>query len=145
MGIGRDELKAAIEDRARENEAKHRPSRPGTEALVEALLEEVAEMRADAPLARDRVLSLEEAAEQTPWSKSTLYRHAADPKSPFHKVGGRWVTTQADLIEWVRDGPKPQTRRPYEDPMPMPSSKSGRQNFRRLFEQKVREKEEGSG
>jgi len=66
----------------------------------------------------DRILSLEEVVAQTPWSKSTLYRLAAGPDSPFWKRGGRWVTTESDLLAWVRSGPKPQPRQPAENPMP---------------------------
>jgi excisionase family DNA binding protein len=65
----------------------------------------------------ETILSVEQVAERTPWSKSTLYREAPKEDSPFHKVGGRWVTTEADLLEWVRRGPKPQRAR-AENPMP---------------------------
>jgi predicted DNA-binding transcriptional regulator AlpA len=68
----------------------------------------------------DRILSLEEVVAQTPWSKSTLYRVAAEPDSPFWKRGGRWVTTESDLLAWVRSGPKPRRQRISESPMPRP-------------------------
>lgn len=62
--------------------------------------------------------SIEQVAERTPWSKTTLYRIAPEPDSPFHKRGGRWVTTEADLLEWVRTGPKPRKESISADPMP---------------------------
>ena len=67
---------------------------------------------------RERVLSIEQVAEQTPWSTSTLYREAKKPDSPFRKQAGRWVTTESDLLEWVRSGEKPQPRSSISaDPM----------------------------
>lgn len=73
----------------------------------------------------ERILSIEQAASETPWSKSTLYRIAPDEDSPFHKRGGRWVTTESDLLEWVRTGPKP---RSAEVGSPMPKPRSRRQS-----------------
>lgn len=64
----------------------------------------------------DPIISLDEAVEQTPWSKTTLYRVASTPDSPFHKAGGRWVTTESDLLAWVRSAPKPS--RSIGNPMP---------------------------
>ncbi len=69
-----------------------------------------------------RILSIDEAAAETPWSKSTLYRLAPEEDSPFHKRGGRWVVVQSDLIEWVRTGPKPRNQR-SESPMPRPRAR----------------------
>lgn len=69
----------------------------------------------------DGILSIEQVAEQTPWSKTTLYRVAPQEDSPFHKQGGRWVTTESDLLAWVREGPKPRSRN-SESPMPPPRS-----------------------
>jgi excisionase family DNA binding protein len=63
------------------------------------------------------ILTIDEAAEQTPWSKTTLYRVAPDAESPFTKRGGRWVTTESDLLAWVRSGPKPKSRS-IGNPMP---------------------------
>lgn len=68
----------------------------------------------------EAILSIEEVAECTPWSKSTLYRIAPQPDSPFHKLGGRWVTTQAALVAWVESGPKPRREHRSESPMPRP-------------------------
>jgi len=70
----------------------------------------------------EAILSIEEVAESTPWSKSTLYRIAPQPDSPFHKLGGRWVTTQAALVAWVESGPKPR-RAKAESPMPRPRAR----------------------
>lgn len=64
----------------------------------------------------DPIISLDEAAQLTPWSKTTLYRVASSPDSPFHKAGGRWVTTESDLLAWVRSAPKPS--RSIGNPMP---------------------------
>jgi len=58
----------------------------------------------------DPLLSVEEAAAISPWSKSTLYREAPKEDSPFRKRGGRWVTTESDLIAWARSGSKAQRR-----------------------------------
>lgn len=74
----------------------------------------------------DPIISLEEAAEQTPWSKTTLYRVASQPDSPFHKAGGRWVTTESDLLAWVRSAPKPRSRSIGN---PMPRTRGHRSNF----------------
>lgn len=71
----------------------------------------------------DQILSLEEAAAQTPWSKSTLYREAVKLESPFWKRGGRWVTTESDLLAWVRSGPKPTRVHRSESPMPRPRTR----------------------
>lgn len=72
----------------------------------------------------DPILSLDEAVEQTPWSKTTLYRVASSPDSPFHKAGGRWVTTESDLLAWVRSAPKPRSIG-----NPMPRARSHRSSF----------------
>jgi hypothetical protein len=61
----------------------------------------------------------------TPWSKSTLYRVAPQEDSPFHKQGGRWVTTESDLLAWVRSGAKPQSKTAAEYPMPKPRRQRG--------------------
>lgn len=70
----------------------------------------------------ERILSIKQAAAETPWSESTLYRIAPEPDSPFHKRGGRWVTTESDLLEWVRTGPKPRSAE-AGSPMPKPRSR----------------------
>lgn len=74
----------------------------------------------------DPIISLDEAAEQTPWSKTTLYRVASSPDSPFHKAGGRWVTTESDLLAWVRSAPKPRSRSIGN---PMPRARGRRSSF----------------
>jgi predicted DNA-binding transcriptional regulator AlpA len=59
------------------------------------------------PLAvSDRILTLTQAEEIVPLSRSTLYRVAEEgaDDSPFRKRGGRWLTTQSDLFRWVREG-----------------------------------------
>lgn len=71
----------------------------------------------------DPIISLEEAVEQTPWSKTTLYRVASSPDSPFRKLGGRWVTTESDLLAWVRSATKP-TSRSIGNPMPRTGRRS---------------------
>lgn len=72
----------------------------------------------------ESILSIEQVAERTPWSRSTLYRIASREDSPFRKVAGRWVTTEGDLVDWVRRSPKPQ-RAKAENPMP----RRGSQDF----------------
>lgn len=71
------------------------------------------------------ILTIDQAAEQTPWSKTTLYRVAPDSESPFTKRGGRWVTTESDLLAWVRNGPKP---RKEGGESPMPSTRTRRRS-----------------
>ena len=66
----------------------------------------------------ERVLTIEEVAAEYPWGKSTLYRVCTEPDSPFWKRGGRWITTESDLLNWIRSGPKPTPRRSEVDPMP---------------------------
>jgi predicted DNA-binding transcriptional regulator AlpA len=68
----------------------------------------------------DPILSLEEVAAMTPWSKSTLYREAPKADSPFWKRAGRWVCNESDLNEWVRSGSKPRREHRSESPMPRP-------------------------
>lgn len=57
---------------------------------------------------KDRILTLAEAAKHVPLSKTTLYRVAerGDADSPFRKVEGRWLTTESDLIGWIRGEPR---------------------------------------
>lgn len=54
------------------------------------------------------VITLQEAAEIVPFSRSTLYRVAQEggDTSPFRRIRGRWVTTREDLMAWVRSAPK---------------------------------------
>lgn len=54
----------------------------------------------------DRILTLAQAEEVVPLSRSTLYRvaEAGGEDSPFRKRGGRWLTTRSDLFRWVREG-----------------------------------------
>jgi predicted DNA-binding transcriptional regulator AlpA len=54
----------------------------------------------------DRILTLAQAEEIVPLSRSTLYRVAEEgaADSPFRKRGGRWLTTKSDLFRWVREG-----------------------------------------
>jgi hypothetical protein len=82
----------------------------------------------------DPILSLADAVAETPWSESTLYREAPKPDSPFHKRGGRWVTTESDLLAWVRSGPKPERQHRAESPMPRPRSRR-RSSFGALVNQ----------
>jgi hypothetical protein len=85
----------------------------------------------------DRVLSIEQAVEETPWSLKSLYRIAPQPDSPFHKIQGRWVTTESDLLAWVRRGPKPKRSARSESPMPRPRSRR-RSSFGALVNQMER-------
>lgn len=69
----------------------------------------------------DDILSLKDAAKITPWSESSLYRVAQEGgESPFRKRRGKWATTRADLVAWVRAGHLPNKRSPAENPMPKP-------------------------
>jgi hypothetical protein len=68
----------------------------------------------------ERILDIEQAAAETPWSTSTLYRLAPKPESPFKKIQGRWVAVESDLIAFVRNAPKPKSRQPAEHPIPRP-------------------------
>lgn len=77
----------------------------------------------------DSILSIEQAADLTPWSASTLYREARKAGSPFKKVAGRWVTSESKLHAWVEGGEKPRTRdRVSRDPIP-PPRRRGRGTF----------------
>lgn len=69
----------------------------------------------------ERILTLAQVVEEkiVPLSKSSLYRLAEDPDSPFWKRGGRWLTVESDLVRWVRAGGKG-SRRSSGDPMPTP-------------------------
>jgi len=60
----------------------------------------------------DRVLTLAQAAEIVPLSRSTLYRvaEAGADDCPFWKRGGRWLTIESDLFKWVREGERGQSR-----------------------------------
>ncbi len=61
----------------------------------------------------DRILTLAQAAKVVPLSRTTLYRvaEAGADDSPFRKRGGRWLTSEADLLKWVRSGPRTEARR----------------------------------
>lgn len=81
------------------------------------------------------ILSIDEAAELTPWGLSTLYREAVKDDSPFRKRGGRWVVVYEDLVAWVRSGSKPQARERHSDsPMPRPRRKAGDRFEARVIE-----------
>lgn len=67
-----------------------------------------------------KVLTLADAAEIVPLSKRTLYRVATRGDGPFRKREGRWLTTEADLIEWVRSGERGDF---YASPDPMPRTR----------------------
>jgi predicted DNA-binding transcriptional regulator AlpA len=73
----------------------------------------------EGPRAASRILSIEQAAEITPLSKSSLYREAPKPDSPFRKRAGRWLVVESDLLEWIRSGAKPRSQ-PAQFPMPRP-------------------------
>lgn len=59
-----------------------------------------------------RVLSLTEVAEKrlVPLSRSKLYEIAGEEGSPFRKVAGKWMTTEEDLVRWVRGGENASSR-----------------------------------
>lgn len=65
-----------------------------------------------------RVLTIEAATSIVPLSKDTLYRVARSGNGPFRKREGKWLTTDADLIEWVRTGEKGKPTGTSPDPMP---------------------------
>jgi hypothetical protein len=116
----RVELWGEMEGRAHQRDGKRRSS-PRIESLIQVLFEEVIELRIEIDQGADEILSLAEAAEQTPWSKTTLYRVAekGDEDSPFTKVKGKWVTTRRRLFVWVENARKPRTKS-IGNPMPMP-------------------------
>jgi predicted DNA-binding transcriptional regulator AlpA len=89
----------------------------------------------------ERIMSIEEVAAETPWSKTTLYRVASSDDSPFHKAGGRWVTTESDLLAWVRSAPKPKSRS-IGNPMPMPGRRRRKTSD---FDAKVKQLEREHG
>lgn len=72
----------------------------------------------------DRILTLAQVFEEgiVPLAKSTLYEVAREPGSPFWMRGGRWLTVESDLRNWVRQGPKVREDRNhgYGDPVPRP-------------------------
>jgi hypothetical protein len=72
-----------------------------------------------------KILTLADAAEIVPLSRRTLYRVATRGDGPFRKREGRWLTTEADLIEWVRSGEKGGIDA-QPDPMPRTRVRSGR-------------------
>jgi predicted DNA-binding transcriptional regulator AlpA len=95
-------------------------------------------------MTEDRILSLSQAAEIVPLSKSSLYRvaSAGTEDSPFHKRAGRWMTTESDLLAWVRNAPRPKPRKPAENPMPIRRSRSAdRSRFREMVETRRQEQE----
>jgi predicted DNA-binding transcriptional regulator AlpA len=74
----------------------------------------------------DRILSIDEAAQVTPFSKSSLYRIAAQgtDDSPFRKRRGRWIVVESDLLAWARSGERPKKREHHsESPMPRPRAR----------------------
>lgn len=78
----------------------------------------------------DRILSLAQVHEMNllPLSKSTLYEVAREADSPFWMRGGRWMTVESDLKDWVRKGQKRgryNRERGYAEPMPSPKVKRG--------------------
>lgn len=65
-----------------------------------------------------KVLSIKEAAEIMPLSKWALYRLAESGESPFRKIAGKWMATEDDIVDWVREGQLPTRAEPMTDPMP---------------------------
>jgi excisionase family DNA binding protein len=65
-----------------------------------------------------KVLSIAEAAKVLPLSRATLYQLAQSGEAPFRKRAGKWMATEADLIEWVRTGERGNRAAPMGDPMP---------------------------
>ena len=73
-----------------------------------------------------KVLTIEAATAIVPLSKDTLYRVARSGEGPFRKREGKWMTTDADLIEWVRTGERGRPSGTSPDPMPRRDRKRGR-------------------
>lgn len=65
----------------------------------------------------DLLLTLDQAAEIVPLSKTTLYRVATEGGGPFQKIRGRWLVYESELHEWVRSHRAPAARG-NADPMP---------------------------
>lgn len=70
----------------------------------------------------EEILTLDEAVSVAKLSRASLYRIANDglkgKDSPFRKCRGKWLTTRADLVAWVRRQPGGSSG----DPMPESSS-----------------------
>jgi hypothetical protein len=67
---------------------------------------------APAPAAEGRLLTVAEAAAETPLSAKQWYRVAEREDGPFRKVEGRLMAYEADLHNWIRKHPtgtKPDT------------------------------------
>lgn len=82
----------------------------------------------------DHILTLAQAAEIVPLSRSTLYRvaEAGAEDSPFWKRGGRWLTIESDLFNWVRQGDRGTTSQP-----PISRARRPRSHGRSSFAEKV--------
>lgn len=80
-------------------------------------------------------ISLAEAAELVPLSKSSLYRvaEAGGDESPFTKRCGKWITTPERLREWIETGPKPRSRS-IGNPMPKAARPNGGDFLAEVFE-----------
>lgn len=71
-----------------------------------------ADWDAPAPAAPGRLLTVAEAADETPLSAKQWYRVAEREDGPFRKVEGRLMAYEADLHDWIRKHPtgtKPDT------------------------------------
>lgn len=70
----------------------------------------------------EKILSVEDAENLTPYSASKLYRVARKgkkvPAQPFYKQEGRWCTTMSDLVAWIRAGKQGAGTESSSDPIP---------------------------
>lgn len=62
----------------------------------------------------DRILTLTQVSREKilPLSRATLYRLASSGEGPFRKRRGQWMTTESDLLQWVRSGEQGIRKRP---------------------------------
>lgn len=73
----------------------------------------------------DPILSIEEAAQIMPLSKTSLYRAAKEGDGPFRKLRGRWMAHESEISAWVREGERGQPRGSSVDPMPRSRPRRG--------------------
>lgn len=113
-----DVVRAARDRRARVARPSHK-AELGHELTGGCLLRHIPRTRWRVCPLSDRILTLAQAAEIVPLSRSTLYRvaEAGGDDCPFWKRGGRWLTIESDLFQWVREGERGQTLRREEGRM----------------------------
>jgi excisionase family DNA binding protein len=70
---------------------------------------------------RERILSIEEAAEILKLSARQLYRVAREGRGPFRKIEGRWRCYESELHDWFRSHkPRERATAATVDAMPLP-------------------------